>query len=150
VRVRVADLTVALQYPITMRTIDFNCGVHRTRSSSVLISSVAAVNQGEYDSLAVWTKEGQQLTIDLSVQFRLDRNHIVGACAFDFASLRLLSACDCLALLCSDIYRRYYNNWFTIYTQIAMRSIKAVTIQYNSTVIVHCSLVRASGSSISP
>lgn len=35
-------------------------------------------NRGEYSSLAVWSHEGQQLLIDLSVQFRLDRNHIVG------------------------------------------------------------------------
>lgn len=62
-----------------------------------------------YSALRAWSKEGQLIVVDLGFFYRLDRDKIV------------------------DIYERYDQDYHQRMVQIATRSIKQVTIQYEAT-----------------
>lgn len=59
-------------------------------------------------TLRAWSREGQLINIELGFYYRLDRDKIV------------------------DIYQRYNQDYHTRMTQIAIRAIKEVTIQYEA------------------
>jgi len=63
---------------------------------------------GEHAALRAWSAEGQLITIDLSFYFRLDRDQII------------------------NLYKRYEDQYYPRYSQISVRTLKAVTIQYTT------------------
>lgn len=63
----------------------------------------------EASALRCWSKEGQLVEIDVGFYYRLNRTRV------------------------SDIYSKYGKDYHNRLTQIAVRSIKAVTIQYEAT-----------------
>jgi len=63
---------------------------------------------GEHAALKAWSQEGQLITLDLNFYYRLDRDNII------------------------NLYKRYEDNWYTRFSQVAVRTIKAVAILYTA------------------
>jgi len=63
---------------------------------------------GERAALKAWSQEGQLMQLDISFYFRLDRDAII------------------------MLYKRFENNYYSRYSQVAVRTIKAVSILYTA------------------
>jgi len=63
---------------------------------------------GEHAALKAWSAEGQLVTLDVSYYFRLQRDNVI------------------------NLYKRYEDSWYSRYSQVAVRTLKAVAILYTA------------------